>query len=108
MDLRGKIALITGSVTGIGAAIAQRFVADGARVCITGRRRQLLEQVDAALPEGSVTLLAGYVTNLADAQEMVTHTLDFGGKLDVLVNNAGVDNAGTIAEVESDLWKLAR
>ena len=105
MDLKGKVALITGGGAGIGAAIARRFVADGARICITGRRRQLLEEVASSLPASSVTLFAGDVTVLEDAQKMVLHTVDFGGKLDVLVNNAGVDNAGTIAEVDPTLWK---
>jgi meso-butanediol dehydrogenase/(S,S)-butanediol dehydrogenase/diacetyl reductase len=106
MMLEGKVALITGGGAGIGAAIARRYVADGARVCLTGRRRQLLEQVASSLPDGSATIFAGDVTKLADARQMVQQAVDFGGKLDVLVNNAGVDNAGTIAEVDPDLWKM--
>jgi len=105
MDLKGKVALITGGGTGIGAAIARRFVADGARVCITGRRKQLLEQVASSLPAGSVVSFAGDVTNLDDAKQMVQQAVIFGGKLDVLVNNAGIDPPGTVAEVDPELWK---
>jgi meso-butanediol dehydrogenase / (S,S)-butanediol dehydrogenase / diacetyl reductase len=105
LDLKGKVALITGGGTGIGAAIARRFVADGARVCITGRRKQLLEQVAHSLPAGSATICTGDVTNLEDAQQMVRQTVNFGGQLDVLVNNAGIDNAGTIAEIDPEVWK---
>jgi meso-butanediol dehydrogenase / (S,S)-butanediol dehydrogenase / diacetyl reductase len=105
MDLKGKVALITGGGTGIGAAVAARFVADGAKVCLTGRRRQLLEKVAASLPAGSATVFAGDVTNLADAQQMVTQAVNFGGKLDVLVNNAGIDTAGTVAEIDPEVWK---
>lgn len=105
MDLKGKVALITGGGTGIGAAIARRFVADGAKVCIAGRRKQLLEQVALSLPSGSVVTCAGDVTNLDDAGQMVLQTVNFGGKLDVLVNNAGIDPPGTIAEVDPALWK---
>jgi meso-butanediol dehydrogenase / (S,S)-butanediol dehydrogenase / diacetyl reductase len=105
MDLKGKVALITGGGTGIGAAIARRFVTEGARVCITGRREQLLEQVVLSLPKGSVVTCAGDVTNLDDAKQMVQAAVKFGGKLDVLVNNAGIDPPGTIAEVDPELWK---
>ncbi len=50
MSLQGKVALITGGGTGLGAAIAQRFVADGAKVVITGRRENKLEEMLSALP----------------------------------------------------------
>jgi meso-butanediol dehydrogenase/(S,S)-butanediol dehydrogenase/diacetyl reductase len=105
LDLKGKVALITGGGTGIGAAIARRFIADGARVCITGRRKKILERVALSLPPGSVVTFAGDVTNLDDAKQMVTQAVNFGGKLDVLVNNAGIDPPGTISEVDPNLWK---
>jgi meso-butanediol dehydrogenase / (S,S)-butanediol dehydrogenase / diacetyl reductase len=105
LDLKGKVALITGGGTGIGAAIARRFVADGARVCITGRRRQKLEQVAASLPENSAVICAGDVTNLEDTEQMVQQTINNWGKLDVLVNNAGIDPPGAIVEVSPELWK---
>jgi meso-butanediol dehydrogenase / (S,S)-butanediol dehydrogenase / diacetyl reductase len=105
LNLKGKVALITGGGTGIGAAIAKRFVADGARVCITGRRRQKLEQVAASLPENSAVICAGDVTNLEDTKQMVQQTINNWGKLDVLVNNAGIDPPGAIVEVTPELWK---
>ena len=59
MKLEGKLALITGGGTGIGAAIAERFVAEGARVCITGRRQEPLDKVAESLPSGTVTTCSG-------------------------------------------------
>ena len=50
MKLKGKVALITGGGTGIGTAIAERFVSEGARICITGRRQELLNKVACSLP----------------------------------------------------------
>jgi NAD(P)-dependent dehydrogenase (short-subunit alcohol dehydrogenase family) len=105
MNLKGKVALITGAGTGIGAAIARRFVSDGAKVCITGRRHEMLEKVALSLPAGSTVTFAGDVSNLEDAKQMVMTAVNFGGKLDVLVNNAGMDPPGSIVEVDPNLWK---
>ena len=54
MKLNDKVALITGAGTGLGTAIAKRFVADGAMICITGRRQEKLDEVAQSLPEKAV------------------------------------------------------
>lgn len=105
MYLKGKVALITGGGTGIGTEIARRYVADGAKVCISGRRQEMLDEVAKSLPTGSVTTCSGDVTNIDDVKRMVETTVQFGGKIDVLVNNAGIDLPGNIIEVETELWK---
>lgn len=104
MKMEGKVALITGGGTGIGAAIAKRFTAEGAKVCISGRRREMLQHVAESLPAASAVICAGDVTNYSDVRRMVETTVDFGGKLDVLVNNAGYDPAGTIVDLDPELW----
>jgi meso-butanediol dehydrogenase/(S,S)-butanediol dehydrogenase/diacetyl reductase len=105
MNLQGKVALITGGGTGIGTAIAKRFVADGAKVCITGRRKELLDKVVASMPAGSATACAGDVTKFDDVKRMVETTVKFGGKLNVLVNNAGFDPPGTVVDIDPELFK---
>jgi meso-butanediol dehydrogenase/(S,S)-butanediol dehydrogenase/diacetyl reductase len=105
MKLQGKAALITGGGTGIGAAIARRFVKDGAKVCITGRRRQKLEQVAKTLPKGSALTFAGDVSRYKDVKAMVAAALEFGGKLDILVNNAAKDSQGRITELDPEEWR---
>jgi NAD(P)-dependent dehydrogenase (short-subunit alcohol dehydrogenase family) len=105
MRLDGKVALITGAGTGIGASIAERFVADGARICLTGRRPEVLDQLARSLPAGTAVVCAGDVTRLADAARMVEMALGLAGKIDVLVNNAAIDPGGTtVVDLDLDLW----
>jgi NAD(P)-dependent dehydrogenase (short-subunit alcohol dehydrogenase family) len=105
MRLDGKVALITGAGTGIGAAIAERFVVDGARACITGRRKEVLEEVARSLPPGTTVTCTGDVTSYEDALRMVEAALGFTGRLDVLVNNAGIDPGGTtVVDIDLGLW----
>jgi meso-butanediol dehydrogenase / (S,S)-butanediol dehydrogenase / diacetyl reductase len=103
--LEGKTALITGGGTGIGAGIARRFVNEGAKVCITGRRQELLEFAVKKLPEGSSVYCVGDVTDVADVHRMVESALDLGGKIDVLVNNAGITGPMPVAEVDPIVWR---
>ena len=105
MKLDSKIALITGAGTGIGAAIAERFVADGAKICITGRRQAPLDKVAQSLPARTVVTCAGDVTKFEDAERMVEMALGFTGRLDVLVNNAAIDPGGTtVVDIDPELW----
>ena len=103
--LNNKVALVTGGGTGLGAAFAKRFVAEGAKVVITGRRKEMLEKVAAGLPKDSIMVLTGDVSRLEDARAMVDAAIKFGGKIDVLVNNAGIDPAGTVTELPPEQWQ---
>jgi NAD(P)-dependent dehydrogenase (short-subunit alcohol dehydrogenase family) len=105
MNLKGKVALITGGGTGIGAAIAERFVSDGAKVCITGRRKELLEKVAKSLASGTVVICPGDVSKEEDVKRMVDTTVKFGGKINVLVNNAGTNHPAPIVELDPKMWQ---
>jgi NAD(P)-dependent dehydrogenase (short-subunit alcohol dehydrogenase family) len=102
--LEGKVALITGGGVGIGAAIAKGFIAEGAKVLVTGRRKEKLEAFAAESPEGSVATYSGNIRNIEDAEAMVNATVEKFGKLNVLVNNAGIDPAGTVTEIPVKQW----
>ena len=95
--LSGKTAVITGGSTGIGRATAGRFVAEGAKVFITGRRQA---ELDKAVEEigGDVIAVRSDVSNLADLDRLFAEVKDKAGKLDVLFANAG---AGSLAPLGS-------
>jgi NAD(P)-dependent dehydrogenase (short-subunit alcohol dehydrogenase family) len=103
--LDGKVALITGGARGIGAAIAKRFVDDGAKIVISDIQKELLDGVANSLKSGMVATCAGDVTKFEDVQKMVAETVKFGGKIDILVNNAGIDPGGSILDIDIALWK---
>ena len=107
MNPQKKVALVTGGGTGIGAAVARRFVADGAKVCITGRRKELLDQVAEALPRQSITTCAGDVSRFEDVQRMVEAALNLGGRLNVLVNNAAMDQIppANVVNIDLEQWQ---
>jgi len=86
MEIRGKAVLITGASEGIGAACARIFAQRGARLALTARNRQKLEQAGA--PDALV--VAGDLTEAAVRRQVVTETLARYGRIDILVNNAGV------------------
>jgi NAD(P)-dependent dehydrogenase (short-subunit alcohol dehydrogenase family) len=87
--LEGRRALITGGTTGLGLAVAGRFLAEGARVVITGRDAGLGGQAEQALGPGA-RFLAADAADPGAAASSVSAAADHLGGLDVLVNNAGV------------------
>jgi meso-butanediol dehydrogenase/(S,S)-butanediol dehydrogenase/diacetyl reductase len=105
MKLKGKVALITGAGTGMGTEMARSFVMEGAKVCITGRRQAMLDKVVQTLPPGTIIACSGDVTRWDDAQRMVQTAIGFGGKLDVVVNNAAIDPGGSVVDIDPEVWR---
>jgi NAD(P)-dependent dehydrogenase (short-subunit alcohol dehydrogenase family) len=105
MRLQGKVALITGGGTGIGAAVAEAFAGEGARVCIAGRRREVLEEVARRFSNSQFTVCAADVSKLEDVRRMVETTVAFGGKLDIVVNNAGMGVRANVVDMDVNLWQ---
>ncbi|APE76700.1 3-beta hydroxysteroid dehydrogenase [Leuconostoc mesenteroides subsp. jonggajibkimchii] len=95
--LKNKVAIITGGISGIGKAIAEDFLAEGAKVVITGRRSELGSQVAAELgDEDRVIYLYQDISEEAEWQEVVEKTLSHFGNWNILVNNAGVGGPGKL------------
>ena len=102
--LEGKVALITGGSKGIGFAIAEALVSQGARVMITGRDAADLERAQARLGPRALSVSAD--ARLADEVERaVQATVDGHGGLDVLVNNAGIGIFKNAADMSLAEWQ---
>ena len=106
-QLDGKVALITGGGVGIGEAIARSFSNAGAAVVITGRRKDVVEQLAGKIEQdgGRVLAVAGNVTDEAHVQSAVSQAVRSFGKLNILVNNAGIGAFGkALHETDDATW----
>ncbi len=95
--LNNKVALITGATSGIGEATARLFAQCGATLFLTGRNAQKLSELQSELGEiTSVNTLAGDVGDAAFREQLVQSCVQHFGKLDILVNSAGIIDTGTV------------
>ncbi|KAK6617697.1 hypothetical protein RUM44_005285 [Polyplax serrata] len=107
MKFDGKVVLITGASSGIGAATAVHFASQGALLSLTGRNQSnLLKVADECKMTGKkdVLTIASDVTNESDVKRIIDETIRNYGKLDVLVNNAGILESGTIENTSLDQY----
>ena len=96
--LVGKVALITGGGTGIGRACALRFAAEGAKVAVLGRRKELLAKVVNEIGKGGEAIaIECDVSDRASVEQAVAAATERFGLLNVVVNNAGTMTPGTAA-----------
>lgn len=108
IDLRDKVAVVTGGARGIGLEIARTFAAEGVRVAVTDIRADTLEQVGEEFRangwEGAQ--LVCDVRDAAQAREVVEQTVARFGRMDILVNNAGVAGGGPVDRMAEEIWRL--
>ena len=106
MKWKGRVALITGGGTGIGAATARLFAEEGAAVCVTGRRKAPLDDVVADIEDagGRAVAVSGDVARTEDCLGMVEEATSAFGRIDVLVNNAGTSTLTRADEISDELW----
>ena len=105
--LEGKVALITGGGSGIGAAAAEALAGHGVSVAITGRRREKLDHVAGRIRQAGNRAVA-IVSDVADersAFDAVEQAVDAFGRLDIVVNAAGVNEAGGIGALDLESWR---
>ncbi len=107
MRLKDKVAIVTGGSQGIGAAIAKRFAAEGAKVAIVsrslGQRAQDL-LADVASSDGTARHVAADITGTGACDDVAAAVLDAFGTIDILVNNAGVFTPCPVEETTEAVW----
>ena len=101
--LQEKVAVVTGGNSGIGRAIAKRFVLEGAYVYIVGRREADLAETVAEIGS-NVAAIKADITDLAQLDAVYARVVADGRKLDVVVANAGRAESGKLGEVDADLF----
>jgi NADP-dependent 3-hydroxy acid dehydrogenase YdfG len=109
VNLQDDIALVTGASAGIGEATARALAREGADVALAARRRERLGSIAAGIESefGVETLVIPTdVRDEAAVEAMVTETVETFGRLDVLVNNAGLGVGGDVAETTSEQYRL--
>ncbi len=104
MRLKDKVAWITGAGSGIGRATALRFAQEGAHVVAADVDGEAAQETVAMIKQagGEAVSVAGSVTSRDDVQRMVQTALDSFGRLDILINNAGINRDGLAVKVKGD------
>lgn len=106
MRLQNKVALVTGSTQGIGRAIAQRFAAEGAQLIVNSHRDdEHAASLRAELGEERALFVTADVSDAAAVQAMVAAGIDRFGRLDIVINNAGVDVFADPLQLTPDQWQ---
>ena len=106
-SLAGKTAIVTGASSGIGRAIAERFGAAGAHVVLAGRTRDAMQQSQARIADagGRATVVALDVRDVRQVQALVDQAVRDTGRLDIMVNNAGLSHPSPIADADPEHWR---
>ena len=101
--LEGKVAVVTGGNSGIGLATAKRLQQDGAKVAVSGRSKQTLDEAVKTLGNGLLAIQAD-VAKLADLDKLYSEVSQKLGKIDVLFVNAGIAKFGPLAETSESTY----
>lgn len=105
--LEGKVAIVTGSSRGIGKEVAMQLAKKGAKVVINGQNPDRLESARLEFEQNnlSVTAIQADVGDYPSCEHLILQTIDTYGKLDILINNAGLSMEGCIADSQPDVFR---
>ncbi|AEI36989.1 MAG: 3-oxoacyl-[acyl-carrier-protein] reductase [Zymomonas mobilis subsp. pomaceae] len=103
-SLEGMTALVTGASGGIGSVIAQKLAEQGARVALSGTREQALAEVAATLPHDPAIFPAN-LGDKEDVEKLIPSVLEKFGKIDILINNAGITRDGLAMRMKDEDWQ---
>jgi meso-butanediol dehydrogenase / (S,S)-butanediol dehydrogenase / diacetyl reductase len=101
----GKVVIVTGAGSGIGAATARRFLQEGALVALNGRREQKLRETIVEFGPSNSLIHPGDVSDERYVKSLVKDTVDRFGRLDVLINNAGIATFGPFSQTTTQDWR---
>ena len=106
MRLQGKTAIITGATSGMGKAMAERFVSEGASVILSGRDEHRGEELKYYLTRqgGQAIFIAGDISQIGTNEMLVREAVHHFGKLDIVVTNAGKLGLGSVTDVSLEEW----
>lgn len=107
-SFKDKVVIITGSTQGIGKRTAEKLCEKGARVVINSRSTEKVSQTTEELTNKGYEVigLAGNISDYAFCEELVNHTLNSFGKIDVLINNAGLASKGALGDIQPEVYKM--
>ncbi|MFD3925306.1 SDR family NAD(P)-dependent oxidoreductase [Streptomyces sp. NPDC058614] len=106
-NLTGTVALVTGASSGIGAATARRLAGHGASVTLVARRKERLDDLAAEIEKagGTALVVAADITDRAQAEAAVQQSVEHFGRLDTLVNKAGLMLLGPVVGADAEEWE---
>jgi short-subunit dehydrogenase len=108
-DLKNKVIIITGASSGIGKALSQELVSHGAYISIAARKEEKLIELknklckEFSLPDNQILTTSTDVSKQNDCQNLIEQTLKHFGRIDILINNAGISMRALFEEVELDV-----
>ncbi len=107
MQLKDKVAIVTGAGRGIGRAIAIAYAAEGAKVVIAARSKDQLDEVANIISTngGEVFTVPTDLRNRTEVENLVQKTMDQYGRIDILVNNAGINPRGLFLDTTDEEWE---
>lgn len=107
MELKNKVVVITGASSGIGEATATKLAGEGAKVVLTARREQRLNELKDEITKkgGEALVVIGDVTKKSDFEKLVENTLNKYGTIDALINNAGIMPLSYIKKFKTEEWE---
>ncbi len=105
LKLQGRVSIITGAARGIGRAIAEEFIKEGAKVVLVDiAETELAKAAEELGRYGEVTAIKADVSNVEEIRRVVEEVIRKYGRVDILVNNAGVFSTGPLEELTEEQW----